>query len=188
MVLKRKISAHAVCIDQKKTNGPKKPLTKAEIQEDLKMTKSNLKMTKELNDALLEEVKENEAKLEALEKRNKKNDNIISLLEERVKYLENKTNKSEETEAKKTVDVEKNSIESQTESEYQDYHCQNCIYVASCIDELDWHIENAHADEEPFDVDSQKPYSCNICAKKECKQGSIDESYKNYTPRNSKNL
>ena len=153
MVLKRKISAHAVCIDQKKTNGPKKPLTKAEIQEDLKMTKSTLKMTKELNDALLEEVKENEAKLEALEKRNKKNDNIISLLEERVNYLENKnteseTNKSEETEAKKTVDVEKNSIESQTESEFQDYHCQHCIYVASCIDELDWHIENAHADEE----------------------------------------
>ena len=79
------------------------------------MTKSTLKITKELNDALLEEVKENEAKLEALEKRNKKNDNIISLLEERVNYLENKnteseTNKSEETEAKKKVDVEKNSI------------------------------------------------------------------------------
>ena len=67
-----------------------KPLTKAEIQEDLKMTKSTLKMTKELNDALLKEVKENEAKLEALEKRNKKNDNIISLLEEMVNYLENK--------------------------------------------------------------------------------------------------
>ena len=90
MVLKRKISAHAICIDQKKTSGPKKPPTKAEIQEDLKMTKSTLKMTKELNDALLEEVKDNEAKLEALEKRNKKNDNIIAILEERVKYLENK--------------------------------------------------------------------------------------------------
>ena len=90
MVLKRKISAHAICIDQKMTSGPKKPPTKAEIQEDLKMTKSTLKMTKELNDALLEEVKDNEAKLEALEKRNKKNDNIIAILEERVKYLENK--------------------------------------------------------------------------------------------------
>ena len=63
MVLKRKFSAHAVCIEPKKTNGPKKPPTKVEIQEDLKMTRSDLKMTKELNDALLEEVKENAAKL-----------------------------------------------------------------------------------------------------------------------------
>ena len=39
---------------------------------------------------MLEEVKENEAKLEALEKKNKKNDNIIAILEERVKYLENR--------------------------------------------------------------------------------------------------
>ena len=55
----------------------------------------------------------------------------------------------------KAKEVEKNSIESQTESEFQDYYCQHCIYVASCVDELEWHIENAHADEEPFDIDLQ---------------------------------
>ena len=70
MVLKRKISAHAVCIDPKKTSGPKKPPTKAEIQEELKMTKNTLKMTKELNDALLEEVGHNEEKITALENKN----------------------------------------------------------------------------------------------------------------------
>ena len=58
MVLKRKSSVHATCIDPKKTSGPKKAPTKADLQEDLKMTKSNLKTTKDLNDALLEEVKE----------------------------------------------------------------------------------------------------------------------------------
>ena len=43
MVLKRKISAHAACIDQKKTNGPTKTPKKAELQEDLKKTKNDLK-------------------------------------------------------------------------------------------------------------------------------------------------
>ena len=86
MVLKRKSSVHATCIDPKKTSGPKKAPTKADLQEDLKMTKSNLKMTKELNDALLEEVKENEVKMDALEARNKKKDNVIALLEERVNH------------------------------------------------------------------------------------------------------
>ena len=80
MVLKRK-SVHAVCIDPKKVNGPKKPPTKANLQDELKMTKSDLKMTKELNDALLEEVKQNEANMEALENTNKENYNIIEILE-----------------------------------------------------------------------------------------------------------
>ena len=88
MVLKIKISAHAVCIDPKKTNGLKKPPTKAELQEELKRTKHHLKMTKDLNDALLEEV------------------------EKRVKYLENKNHESEtnmiqETEPKKTVNIKR---------------------------------------------------------------------------------
>ena len=81
MVLKRKIRAHAVCIDQKKTNGPQKNPTKADLQEDLGNSKNGLKMTKELNDALLEEVKQNEANMEALENTNKENYNIIEILE-----------------------------------------------------------------------------------------------------------
>ena len=73
MVVKRKISTHAVCLEPKKTNGPKKHPTKADLQQDLEMTKDDLKMTKELNDALLEEVKQNEEKMETLENKNKKN-------------------------------------------------------------------------------------------------------------------
>ena len=70
-------------------------------------------------------------------------------------------------------EVENNSIETQTESEFQDYYCQHCIYVASCVEELDWHIENAHAEEEPSDIELQRPYGCNICAKRNVNKGQL---------------
>ena len=59
MVLKIKIIAHAVCINPKNMNGPKNPPTKADLNVELKLTKDDLKLNKELNDALLEEVKNN---------------------------------------------------------------------------------------------------------------------------------
>ena len=59
-----------IYIDPKKATGPKKPPTKANLQEELKMTKTDLKMTKELHDTLLEEVQQNEVKIEGL--KNKK--------------------------------------------------------------------------------------------------------------------
>ena len=127
MGLKTKTSAHAVCIDPKKANGPKKPPNKGDLQDDLRMTKSDLKMTKQLNDALLEEVKESGVKIEALE--NKNSTKIV--LEERVK---NQTH-----EAHTFLQKDSNSIESQTESEFQEYPCNYCIYVASCLDELNLH-------------------------------------------------
>ena len=58
MVLKRK-SAHSLCIDPKKASCPTKP---PDLHEELKMTKNDLKMTKELHDTLLEEVQQNEVK------------------------------------------------------------------------------------------------------------------------------
>ena len=64
MVLKRKISAHTVCINPKNINGPKKPPTKADLNVELKLTKDDLKLNKELNNALLEEVKSNEKAIE----------------------------------------------------------------------------------------------------------------------------
>ena len=42
------------------------------------------------------------------------------------------------------VAKDKVSAETQTESEFQDYHCKDCIYVASCMEELDWHAGDAH--------------------------------------------
>ena len=70
------------------TIGQKKPPTKADLQEKIIITENNFKMTKELNDALLDKVKQNEAKVEALEKKNKENINTINLLGEREQSLE----------------------------------------------------------------------------------------------------
>ena len=121
MVVKRKISTHADCIEPKKTNGQKKPPTKADLQQDLKLTKDDLKMTKELNDALLEEVKQNEEKMEALENKDKKNKDIIALLEEKVKSPE-KNNPG----SKKQTFVQAGS---QTEDD-DILFCQECEYPA----------------------------------------------------------
>ena len=152
MVLKRKISAHAVCIDPKKTSGPKKAPTKADIQEDLKMTKNNLKMTKELNDALLEEVKENEVKMEALEVRNKKKDNIIALLEERVKSLEEKNPESKTCKAQTF-----SHTGSQTEDE-DILFCQVCEYPADDLYSLGEHVGEFHSEKEVEDI------GCDFCS------------------------
>ena len=67
MVMKRKISAHKVCINPKNMNVPKKPPTKADLNSELKLIKDDLKLNKELNDALLEEVKTNEEAIEILQ-------------------------------------------------------------------------------------------------------------------------
>ena len=53
MVFKRKISAHLVCIEPKKTNNlPKKPPTKADVLKEFKIIQK-------LNEALEEENKKN---------------------------------------------------------------------------------------------------------------------------------
>ena len=146
MVLKRK-SAHAACNDPKKTIGPKKPPTKADLQEELKMTKSNLTMTKELNDALLEEVQQNEVKIEAL-------DNTNKLLEERVKSLEKMNPESQTKKAQTFVHTG-----SQTEEE-DILFCQECEYPADDLYSLGEHVGEFHTEKLVEDI------VCNICGDK----------------------
>ena len=71
MVLKRKLNAHAVCINPKNKHTPKKPPTKADLNSELKLTTDDLKLTKDLNDALLEEVKNNDNAIEILQGKEK---------------------------------------------------------------------------------------------------------------------
>ena len=46
--------------------------------------------------------------------------------------------------SEKIVKKDNNSEETQSESEYTDFPCQEYVYVASCSEELNWHLENEH--------------------------------------------
>ena len=149
MVLKRKISAHAVCINPKNMNGPKKPTTKADLIVELKLTKDDLKLNKELNDALLEEVKSNEKAIEILKKKEKKHLEAIHTLKLEVANLrEGKTSSSSEC---------------QTFSEDIRIPCNSCMYNATCEEELNWHMSEEH--EVPSDLYFDTDFPCDICGK-----------------------
>ena len=94
------------------------------------MTKSNLTMTKELNDALLEEVQNNEKAIEILKEKEKKHLEAIDTLK-----LEIATFKEERGSA---------SSECQTFLEDIRIPCQYCIYNATCEEELNWHMSEEH--------------------------------------------
>ena len=149
MVLKRKISAHAVCINPKNMNGPKKPPTKADLNAELKLTKDDLKLNKELNEALLEEVKSNEKAIEILKGKEKKHLEAIHTLKlEVAKLREEKTS---------------TAFECQTFFEDIRIPCNSCIYNATCEEELNWHMSEEHevSSDPYFDTD----FPCDICGK-----------------------
>ena len=94
-----------------------------------------------------------------------KNNNLIKEQKENLLLINGLKTKIAAMEAEKKV--ESASIECQTEYEFQDIPCKDCIYVASCLEELNWHIENDHADEDEvneFAIPS--PFNCNICGKR----------------------
>ena len=78
MVLKRKQSAHSACIVPKKTNVPKKPLTKADLVEEIKVMK-------QINDAMEEDIKTSEDEIAMLKKKEDIYLATIKKLEETVK-------------------------------------------------------------------------------------------------------
>ena len=62
MVMKRKQSTHTSCIVPKKTIAPRKPPTKADVCDELKLVKK-------LNDAMEEEIKKSDDTITQLEKK-----------------------------------------------------------------------------------------------------------------------
>ena len=130
MVMKRKISAHAVCINPKNMNVPKKPPTKADLNSELKLTKDDLKLNKELNDNLLEEVKNNEEAIAILKEKEKKHLEVIHSLKLEVGILRGG----------------KSCSSSECQIFFEDIRipCNSCIYHATCEEELNWHMEEAH--------------------------------------------
>ena len=131
MVLKRKISSHVVCIDPKKTNAVPK---KPPTKADLVKELKSLKL---LNVALEEE--------------NKKHLNTIKGLEEIMQSFQ-----------KQKLPVPSNFAVSQTFSaEDIQVPCNTCIYVATCEEELKWHMEEEHG----LSSDLLSDFPCEICGK-----------------------
>ena len=84
-------------------------------------------------------VKTLQEKYDNLIEENKKNVALIAELKEELAELAAAKNPTKGTESKET----------QTKSEFQDYPCNECVYSASCMEELDWHFENYHDYSEP---------------------------------------
>jgi hypothetical protein len=112
--------------------------------------KSKMKLTNELNDALLEEVKENEEAIKILRGKEKKHLETIKRLEENMAKI-------------KKENVIKSS-ECQTFSEQVQIPCNECIHVSSCEEEFSWHMEQEH-DDQSGESHFNKEFYCDICSR-----------------------
>ena len=108
-----------------------------------------LKLTNELNDALLEEVKENEQAITILKGKEKKHLEAIKSLEEKI--------------AKLKTEKDLKSSECQTFSEQIQIPCSKCLHVSSCEEEFTWHMDEYHDIQSDSFFDSD--FTCDICGK-----------------------
>ena len=119
MVLKRKTNTHSVCIDAKKTTGPKKQPTKVDLLQELKDMK-RLNNTLELD--------------------NTKNLEVIKILQEKVLLLETKT----KTSLSETGVKELQNKGTQTELD-RPIFCYECDFPAEDYHDLGEHMMEFHA-------------------------------------------
>ena len=138
MVLKRKQSAHSVCIVPKKPIAPRKPPSKADLVEEIKLIK-------ELNDAMEEEIKNSDDKIAILEEREKKNLEAINKLQKMVEELKAPNHG-------KSFVVVKESTNEGTQTELdRPIFCYECDFPAEDYHDLGEHMMEFHA------------FACRIC-------------------------
>ena len=114
------------------------------------------KCTKEANSKF----KTLQDKFSALEKENTKNLEVIEKLKEEIVLLSSGKTRDTETKEAQTEDDDEYGIE---------FPCKTCIYVATCEDELRFHIDNEH---EMLD-EPEVSFTCNICYHKTVTKGSL---------------
>ena len=128
---------------------PNKPQTKSDLL-------SKMETIKQLNDALLEEVKNNEEAILILEGKENEYIEAIKILAEKVENLRR------DTSSKANGDLETQTSLDTGETELQ-LPFRICIYVAKCEDELSWHMDDEHALN--TDMHFQTDFPCEICGK-----------------------
>ena len=135
--------------DKNKISAPSKIQTKSDML-------AKMETMQQLNDALLEEVKNNEEAIAILEGKEKKYEEAIKSLEERVKNLKS------ETSLKSQVDLETQTSSNPGDTEPQ-IPCRLCIYVATCEEQLNWHMDDEH--DLNTDMYYETDFPCEICGK-----------------------
>ena len=112
----------------------------------------------QLNDALLEEVKNNEEAIATLEGKEKKHMETIKSLQEQVEKLRRET--SPKTDSVRVLETQTSSDPGDSEIQIP---CRNCVYVATCAEELNWHMADEH--DVNTDLFYETDFGCEICAK-----------------------
>jgi hypothetical protein len=80
------------------------------------------------------------------------------------------------------VDKIKVVAETHTEHEFIEIPCNECVCMASCQEELDFHLENDHDHEESEEPESPDPNTCNICGKRNKNKGELLSHIKSRHP------
>ena len=139
----KKCFAPVVTCNKEEISAPKKTRTKPDLLQ-------------ELNDALLEGVKNNEEAIRILEDKEKKYLETIKSLEDRV-----------ETFRRETSPNTKSDIQTQTLSDPGDpalqILCRICLHVATCEEELNWHMDDEH--DMQTDMYFETDFPCETCGK-----------------------
>ena len=120
-----------------------------------------------------ESLKTLQEKFDKLEKEIKKKDDLIQELNDAIEALRQEKVKSADQVTK----------ESQTEYDSYELPCSECIFMASCEDELNCHNSNDHNLDEP---DEHNSFSCNVCWKKNKTKGELMIHRKQQHPERTK--
>ena len=115
-------------------------------------------------------------KYEALKNENNKNLALIIELKSKVARLENEK-----------LPKKNKSIDSQTVSDFDfgiEFPCKECIFQASCEDELRWHLSSEHEHENGSDYENL--FSCNVCDHKSASKGDLMTHRKQSHPQTIK--
>ena len=113
-------------------------------------------LLKELNDALLEEVKNNEEAIKILKAKEIKHLKTIKCLEDRVENL------TRETSPKLQCDLQTQTSLDPGDPTVQ-IPCRICLHVATCEEELNWHMDDEHNVQ--TDMYFETDFPCETCGK-----------------------
>ena len=130
-------------------SAPRRPQTKADLLD-------KMESMKELNDALLEEVKSNEEAITNLEGKEKMYIESIKSLEEKIEKLRMETSRKSNCDLKTQTSLDPGDLDLQIP-------CRICIYVATCEEQLNWHMDDEHNIQ--TDMFYETDFPCEICAK-----------------------